>query len=87
MKRKIIASTLLVMCGLFIGCVSNSIESNVSATTNKDYTTKIIEDRIMLVTYVDETNGNIVYISYDTAYMKGYRLEGVAMTSQPINNK
>ena len=87
MKRKIITSTLLVVCGLFIGCASNSIESSVSATTNKDYTTKIIEDRIMLVTYVDETNGNVVYISYDTAYMKGCRLEGVAMTSQPINNK
>ena len=84
MKRKIITSALLVMCGLFTGCASNSIESNASATTNKDYTTKIIEDRIMLVTYVDETNGNVVYISYDTAYMKGYRLEGVAITSQPI---
>lgn len=87
MKRKIITSTLLVMCGLFIGCASSFTENKVSATTNKDYTTKIIEDRIMLVTYIDETNGNVVYISYDTAYMKGYRLEGVAMTSQPINNK
>lgn len=87
MKRKTIASTLLVMCGLFIGCASSSTENKVSATTSKDYTTKIIEDRIMLVTYVDETNRNVIYISYDTAYMKGYRLEGVAMTSQPINNK
>lgn len=87
MKRKTITSTLLVMCGLFIGCASSSTGNKVSATTSKDYTIKIIEDRIMLVTYVDEDNGNVVYISYDTAYMKGGRLEGFGITSQPINNK
>ena len=87
MKRKTIASTLLVMCGLFIGCASSSTENKVSATTSKDYTTKIIEDRIMLITYVDEDNGNVVYISYDSAYMEGGRLEGFGITSQPINNK
>ena len=59
----------------------------ILCTTNKDYTTKIIEDRIMLVTYVDKVNGNVVYISYDTAYMQGSRIEGFSMTSQPISSK
>ena len=43
--------------------------------------------RIKLVTYIDKENSSTIYMSYDTSYSNGYRLEALGMTSQPIHGE
>ena len=53
---------MLVFVGLMVGCTFGGSDNIKATTTNINYSTEILEDRIKLITYVDEKNGNVVYI-------------------------
>lgn len=87
MKKRMLSATMLVFVGLMVGCTFGGSDNIKATTTNINYSTEILEDRIKLITYVDEKNGNVVYIGYDTSYSNGNRIEGFGMTSQPLKEK
>ena len=84
MKQKIFFSTLLSITVLLGMIIWNTTTTDAKRKPNNinNYSITELGKSIELLTYIDEENGNVVYITY-YSYAGGPELLGIA--SQPIS--